>query len=430
MEMDNYLSDRWPKGPGVQPPPVPVPGGRPAAPKRRRRWIRPLAVTMCVVLALALLCSISYWSINSLADYLDQVDPPSYRDDFPALPSFSISHSSDWTADDLPWGDPDPSMRLSLAPAEEAALSAPDIYERILPSLVYIEVETEEGRASGTGVIVSRSGYVLTNYHIIDESTEIYIEPLAGQSGGSRFDGEVIGFDEEFDIAVLQFSAPGLIPAVLGDSDALRVGDAVYAIGNPMGNLLGSMTEGIVSALGRDEEVGGDGMVYIQTSAAINPGNSGGALVNSQGQVVGVTSAKITGLVLSEDSYSVEDSAVIENLGLALPTADILPFVNHIFATGKSCRPAIGVEVERQRGQQGLLVKKVDEGVPAQAAGLTKGDRILQADGQPVDGTDAFADLRRVLYRAGVGGEVTLTVLRDGEELEIAVTLIDNMEED
>lgn len=428
--MDNYLSHRWPKGAGVQPPPVPAPGQyRPPAPRGKHHWRKTLVVVVCVVLSLGLLCGVSFWSVNSLSAYLDSVDPPNRFDDFhdfPAFPSFSISHSSDWTPDDLPWDEPAPSVQLSLADREEEALSAPDIYERILPSIVYINVKTAEGGASGAGVIVTQSGYVLTNYHVIEESTRIEITLLADQS--RTYNAKVVGFDEEFDIAVLKFTALGLTPAPLGDSDALRVGETVYAVGNPMG-FYGTMTDGIVSALNRDSEVDDSGMGYIQISVPINPGNSGGALINDRGQVVGITAAKITGLVMGEDSYSVEDAAVIEAIGLALPTSDLLPFINHILATGESFRPSIGIKcvATRQYGQTGVLVREVTDGVPAQKAGLVEGDFIIQANGQPVSD---LIDLRRVLYRTGVDGEVTCTVLRNGEELELSFTLIDSPPEE
>ena len=147
------------------------------------------------------------------------------------------------------------------------------------------------------------------------------------------------------------------------------------------------------------------------------------------GQVVGITAAKITGLVMGEDSYSVEDAAVIEAIGLALPTSDLLPFINHILATGESFRPSIGIKcvATRQYGQTGILVREVNDGVPAQKAGLVEGDFIIQANGQPVSD---LIDLRRVLYRTGVGGEVTCTVLRNGEELELSFTLIDSPPEE
>lgn len=425
--MDNYLSHRWPKGPGVQP--VPMPAPRQEEPERKkRRWPRRLIAVLCVTLSLAALFAVSFWSVTRLAETLGDLELP----DDPgggthSYPDFFNRHESDWTADDLPWGEPAPSVRLALDPAEGETLSAPDIYRKVLPSIVYIAVESEEGGAAGTGVIVTRSGYVLTNYHIIDESTKIKVMLLTDQT--AYYDAKVIGFDEDFDLAVLKFQASGLVPASLGDSDALSVGETVYAVGNPLGDLLGSMTPGIVSGLNRDEEVDGNGMGYIQTSAALNPGNSGGALINERGQVVGITSAKITGLIMDEDSFRVEDAAVIEGIGLALPTSDILPFVNHILSTGRSCRPSIGITCSqtRQHGKAGVIVREVNDGVPAQKAGLTEGDFIIAANGQTVA---TLTDLRRVLYRTGVDGEVTCTVLRNGEELEITFSLIDSLTED
>ena len=426
--MDNYLSHRWPKGPGVQPVPMPAPMPTPRqGPEReKRRWPRRLAVVLCVTLLLAALFGVSFWSVTRLADSLGGLDLPdsSGGGGTHSYPDFFASHSSNWTVDDLPWGSPDPSVQLSLDSAGEDALSASDIYQKVLPSIVYIQVETEEGGGAGTGVVVTRSGYILTNYHVIDESTKIQVMPLTDQS--AYYDAKVIGFDEDFDIAVLKVQASGLVPASLGDSDALSIGDTVYALGNPLGHLLGSMTPGIVSGLNRDEELDGSGIGCIQTSAALNPGNSGGALINEQGQVVGLTFAKLTGLIMDEDSYSVEDAAVIEGIGLVLPTSDILPFVNHILATGRSCRPSIGITCSqtRQYGKAGVIVREVNDGVPAQEAGLAVGDFIIAANGQTVA---ALTDLRRVLYRAGVDGEVTCTVLRDGDELEITFSLIDSL---
>lgn len=276
---------------------------------------------------------------------------------------------------------------------------------------------------SGTGVIVTYSGYVLTNYHVIDESTEVRIRLLTDTL--TEYDAKVIGFDEEFDIAVLKFDGEGLdlTPARLGDSDALAVGDPVYAEGNPMGYLLGSMTEGIVSALDRDDEVDGRGMGMIQTSAALNPGNSGGALLNEQGQVVGITSAKITGLV-RDSGEDIEDAAVLENIGLALPISDILPFVNHILATGESWRPYIGItcEAAEQSGRRGILVATVEKDVPAREAGLRKGDLIVSANGAAVT---TLPELRRQIYRTGVDGQLHCVVVRGGEELPITFSLID-----
>lgn len=428
--MDNYLSHRWPQGPGVQPPPVPHPAAlRRPVPVRRsrspRRWLVP---AVCIALCLALLGGISFWAVNGLAALLSSVE---FRDPFgdPPRTSWQLPDQSDWSPEDLPWGEPDPSVSLAVEPAAGSALSGRDVHQRVLPSIVYVEATAKghTGAFSGTGVVVTGSGYVLTNYHIIEETDYIEVMLLSDR-GRTMHPAQVIGFDEDFDIAVLKFDGEGLglTPARLGDSDLLAVGDPVYAEGNPLGYLTGTMTEGIVSALDRESEVNSDGMGMIQTSAALNPGNSGGALVNGQGQVVGITSAKITGLMRERDE-SLEDAAVLENIGLALPITDILPFVNRILATGKSWRPSIGITCSQavEDGRQGIKVAEVEEDAPAFAAGLQPDDLIISANGERV--TD-LAGLRRMIYRTGSDGQLHCVVVRDGEELTISFGLIDKLE--
>ena len=429
--MDNYLSHRWPQGPGVQPPPVPHPAAlRRPVPVRRnrspRRWLVP---AVCIALCLALLGGISFWAVNGLAALLSSVE---FRDPFgdPPRTSWQLPDQSDWSPEDLPWGEPDPSVSLAVEPAAGSALSGRDVHQRVLPSIVYVEATAKghTGAFSGTGVVVTGSGYVLTNYHIIEETDYIEVMLLSDR-GRTMHPAQVIGFDEDFDIAVLKFDGEGLglTPARLGDSDLLAVGDPVYAEGNPLGYLMGSMTEGIVSALERESEVNSDGMGMIQTSAALNPGNSGGALVNGQGQVVGITSAKITGLMRERDE-SLEDAAVLENIGLALPITDILPFVNRILATGRSWRPSIGITCFEATldGRNGLQVKSVEKGVPAREAGLQEGDLIVSANGRPVP---TLTDLRRAIYRAGLDGEFHCVVVRDGAEVPVSFALVDKLEE-
>lgn len=429
--MDNYLSHRWPQGPGVQPPPVPHPAAlRRPVPVRRsrspRRWLVP---AVCIALCLALLGGISFWAVNGLAALLSSVE---FRDPFgdPPRTSWQLPDQSDWSPEDLPWGEPDPSVSLAVEPAAGSALSGRDVHQRVLPSIVYVEATAKghTGAFSGTGVVVTGSGYVLTNYHIIEETDYIEVMLLSDR-GRTMHPAQVIGFDEDFDIAVLKFDGEGLglTPARLGDSDLLAVGDPVYAEGNPLGYLTGTMTEGIVSALDRESEVNSDGMGMIQTSAALNPGNSGGALVNGQGQVVGITSAKITGLMRERDE-SLEDAAVLENIGLALPITDILPFVNRILATGRSWRPSIGITCFEATadGRNGLQVESVEKGVPAREAGLREGDLIVSANGRPVP---TLTDLRRAIYRAGLDGEFHCVVVRDGAEVPVSFALVDKLEE-
>ena len=432
--MDNYLSYRWPRGPGLQPPPVPDLTVRPAPrPRARRALRRRIVAVVCVVLALALLGGISFWAVNGLADLLNNADYPGSFGDPPPYRTWPVpdgSGSSNWTLDDLPWGKPDPSVQLSVTPATGTVLSGRDIHEKVLPSIVYVRA-TEKGTRgqsyfTGTGIIVDPSGYVLTNFHIIEETDTVQVMLLTDPAM-TYHDARVIGVDEEFDLAVLKFGGESLslTSAQLGDSDALAVGDTVYAEGNPMGYLLGSMSSGIVSALGRDTEVDSDGLGLIQTDVPLNPGNSGGALVNDRGQVVGITSAKITGLV-RENGESYDNAAVIENIGLAIPISDVLPFINRILATGKSWRPSIGIQcVETEvGGRRGIQVRSVYAGTPAREAGLREYDLIVSANGQQV--TDLIS-LRRVIYRTGADSLLHCVVVREGEELSISFALVDKL---
>ena len=321
--MDNYLSHRWPAA---------AEGSLPMPPKpRRSRWnVFQVILLVTGILALvAMLMLIGFLAIRLVLLTQIAADPrpaPGATNQ----PVYS-GQPTGWTPEDLPWGGPDPAVQLSLVPSAGEARPAPDIYERTLPGVVSVTATLRGGYSTGTGFLVESSGYLLTNYHIIDKGIALEVMLLSDRS---VYPAQVIGFDEEFDLAVLKIEGYDLPTLPLGDSDALSVGDQVYAIGNPMGDLYGSMTEGIVSALGREGHKVPDGLGMIQTSAALNSGNSGGPLLNDRGQVVGITSAKITGM---------ENDTVIEGLGLAIPMTDLLPFVNHILAAGESWRPAIGI---------------------------------------------------------------------------------------
>lgn len=409
--MENHLFYRWPVQSGKRPLPT-LPAQMPV--KRQGMGRGGLILTLCVVLAVTLLAGTVLVTVALLMNWgAVGVTAPTA----PSSGSSSGAQLSDWTQEDLPWGEPDPGVTMTLAPANTQTMTANAIYEQTLPSVVYVIAETERGFNAGTGVVVTRSGYMISNYHIIDKSVDIQVMLLTDQS--RYYDAQVIGFDEEYDLAVLKFEAEGLVPAILGDSDRLAVGDLVYAIGNPMGYLYGSMTEGIVSALDRENVMDGGGMGMIQVSAPLNQGNSGGALVDAHGQVVGMTSAKITG---------VEEDTVIEGLGLAIPTSDLLPFVNRILATGASWRPSMGVTcwATTQQGRAGIQIQSVEKNGPAAEGGLRSQDFIISANGQPVPTVTA---LRRLLHRVGVDGVLTCTVWRDGEELELSLSLADAWKE-
>lgn len=429
--MDNYLNHRWPQGPGAQPPPVPSGPGKPPRPRKKhspRRWLVPL---VSIILVLSLLGGVCFWAVNGIASMISQLEPTLPDDPRPWV-SRHLEGGSGWSPDDLPWGDPDPSVSLSAHPAGPV-VTGREAYDAALPTLVCVETTHAsplEG-SIGTGVVVDRAGYVVTNYHIIEDAVKLEVRLL--ESSGRLFNAKVIGFDEAFDIAVLKFDPDGvdLTPAGLGDSDELAVGDLVYAVGNPMGYLTGSMSMGIVSALDREldqEESRSRGALgLIQIDAPINPGNSGGALLNQSGQVVGITCAKITGVV-RERGEAIDDAVVLEGMGLAIPISDALPFINHILATGESWRPAMGIQcaADQVDGRKGIRVAEVTADAPKDA-GLREGDLILTANGVPVT---TLAELRRVLYRTGAEEELTCTVLRKGEEHTITFPLMDSLKQD
>ena len=315
---------------------------------------------------------------------------------------------------DLPWAQPDPNVSIFVHDQDTQVLTSNQIYDQVLPSVVCVTADQGNGSASvGSGVVLTQSGYIVTNFHIIQGGVSLNVSML---SSTANYDAKLVGYDEELDLAVLKIEAQGLTPARLGSSDQLSVGDSVYAIGNPMGYLHGTMTEGIISSPTRTIQVDGKDMNLLQTSAALNSGNSGGALTNAYGQVVGITSAKITG---------VENDTVIEGLGLVIPINDTIPFLNQMIHTGQSFRPSLGIlcqEVQMD-DTSGVYVVSTTADTPAHEA-LLEGDVILAANG--VDTPTLYA-LTRVLNDTGVGNQVELSVLRDGGVLSISITLYDRL---
>lgn len=301
---------------------------------------------------------------------------------------------------------------------ETAPLSFQEIYQQVSPSVVSITALLPMGSSQGTGVVMTADGYIITNAHVIEGAFRADVSLEDGRS----FEAKLVGSDETTDLAVLKIEADDLTPAVFGDSDQMVVGDTVVAIGNPMGEQLrGTMTDGILSAINRDMEVDGNTMTLLQTTAALNTGNSGGALVNDQGQVIGITNMKLIS--------NVSDNT-LEGLGFAIPTTTVKPVVDALIADGVvTGRPTLGVTVramydfeqEEYGVDQGLLVVSITAGSGADGK-LEEGDVLLTANGADLYTID---DLMAVRDELQAGDSIDFQVRRGEDTLTVAVELME-----
>ena len=302
-------------------------------------------------------------------------------------------------------------------------MSTVDVVENVKDSIVEITTSKTETTVflqqyvtsgAGSGVVFSDAGLIVTNHHVIDGADEIKVR----LTNGDEYDAELIASDAQSDLAVLRIDAENLTPVVLGDSDTLNVGESVIAIGNPLGSLGGTVTEGILSAKDREITIDGQSMTLLQTSAAINPGNSGGGLFNSKGELIGVVNAKSSG-------------SDIEGLGFAIPINIAKSVVNDLVENGKvSGRITLGITyyeissitqaMEHGVNVLGLLVSEVTPNSNAAAAGIQVNDVIVEADGEQVTTSD---DLRSALSSHKIGDTMTFTVVRDKEYVELSCTL-------
>ena len=271
--------------------------------------------------------------------------------------------------------------------------------------------------AAGSGFIITSDGYIVTNYHVIENSNSVKVTMY----DGTAFDAAVVGFDKTNDLALLKVDATGLTPVILGDSDNLNVGDSVLAIGNPLGELTFSLTAGAVSAMNREVTLSNNlTMNLIQTDCAINSGNSGGALFNMYGEVIGITNAKYSGSGSSTE-------ASIDNIGFAIPINSVRSIIDQIIEKGFLTKPYIGVSIstvtEEIQGYglpAGASVQKVTEGAPADQAGLQVNDIITSANGQEITSSQ---DLVNAVSACEPGDKLELTVYRSGETITVTVTV-------
>lgn len=277
--------------------------------------------------------------------------------------------------------------------------------------------QTTQTAGAGSGFILTPDGYIVTNYHVVGDADTVKVTLYNGDS----YDAQYIGGDEDYDIAVIKIEATDLPNVTLGNSDSLNVGDHVLAIGNPLGELTFSMSEGIASSVNRAIDVDGTPFNMIQVTAAINPGNSGGPLFNEYGEVVGIVSAK----------YSSYASQSVEGLGFAIPINDAIKVAQDLLENGYvSGRPYMGITylavTDAQTAAQlnvnayGVYVVDVVQGGPADKAGLKTGDRIVSIDGTEIAQKD---DLGTLIQQHAAGDTLSITVAREGQMQTVSLTL-------
>ena len=299
-----------------------------------------------------------------------------------------------------------------------------DLSERMKPSLVQVRVRRaaepqaegqeqqgtpEERRSAGSGFIIREDGYLVTNAHVVGDAERIQVR----LSDGRRFDGRLVGLDERVDLALLKIEASGLPVALLGDSNRTRVGEFVLALGHPFG-LEQTVSFGIVSRKGAPIQVAAPGFEFIQTDAAVNPGNSGGPLVNMAGEVVGINSM----------------AAVNGSIGFAIPVNLVKALLPQLAEKGKVEWGWLGVSIAEVPDEdaakfglkepKGVLIRQVVVGQPADQGGIRANDVVVSVDGASVEGP---RDLQRIISSTPVGKIVKISLMREGKEQEVAVTV-------
>lgn len=314
----------------------------------------------------------------------------------------------------------------TLEDATGANMTVQEITDSAKPSVVEIKTERVASDAwmqqyvtqgAGSGVIITNDGYIMTNNHVIDGAGKITVTT----SDGKEYEAELIGTDSITDVAVLKIDAKNLTPATYGNSDQLAVGDLAVAIGNPLGELGGTVTAGIISALDRQLSIDGKTMTLLQTDSSINPGNSGGGLFNSDGQLIGVVVAKSSG-------------SDVEGLGFAIPINKAADVAQQIMDKGYvSGQPSTGMTYTEGTGSSGGLDSFLGggqssggvyiysvEGTNATKAGFKSGDLVYAVDGTKIT---TFEELSSIITSHSVGDKITYTIVRNGQTADISFKL-------
>lgn len=306
---------------------------------------------------------------------------------------------------------------------ESGELTLQAIYKKMIPSVASIIAVTDSGTASGTGIVMTEDGYIITNEHVVKDGRS-YTVLLHDDS---QYSATLVGADAVSDLAVLKIEATGLTAAEFGDSTTVEVGDTVVAIGDPLGiELRGTMTDGIISAINRDVTTNGRTLTLLQTNAQLNNGNSGGPLINIYGQVIGINTMKM-------GSYY---TTSVEGIGFAIPISSAKPIIDELIEQGYvSGRPALGIQGDSvptyvqafYHLPNGVYVAYVYPDSDAAAKGLAEGDIITAIDGTEISSMD---DLNTVKNQHTAGDTVQLTIYRGGQKYNVDIVLMDQNDAD
>lgn len=316
--------------------------------------------------------------------------------------------------------------QLTIADSTDSQMTVAQIVEKNADAVVEITVaaasqnifgQTQLSEGAGSGVIVTKDGYIVTNYHVIEGATKVTVT----LHNGEQYPATIIGSDADNDLAVIKISADNLTVAELGDSSSVKVGDLAVAIGNPLGKLGGTATTGIISALDRQLTIDNRTMTLMQTDAAVNPGNSGGGLFDGSGNLIGIVDAKSSG-------------TGIEGLAFAIPINSVKETINDLITNGKVAgKPIIGVviaDVSEDNAQYyglesaGVYVSQVS-GENAQKAGFQAGDRIVSIEGKEITSS---SELVSTVREHKVGDTISVIVSRNGQQIEIKTVLEESVQ--
>ena len=302
----------------------------------------------------------------------------------------------------------------------QGGMALQDIYTQNIPSVVSISCNLPGGSSTGTGVVLSEDGYIVTNAHVVEDALSVSVL----LTDDRVFSAQYVGSDEISDLAVLRIDTRDLTPAQFGDSTGLRIGDTVVAIGDPLGvEFRGTYTNGIVSGIDRDVDVNGRTMTLIQTNAALNSGNSGGPLINCYGQVIGINTMKIGAFT---------DSAGVEGLGFAIPSATVKEIVDQLISQGYvSGRPTLGIHGEPlstfyqhyYRLPAGLYITQVERGSDAYNKGVEDGDILISINNSRIT---TMEEMKAAIYELEVGTTVNTIIYRGGQQYLLELTLTED----